>query len=226
MDLQSSIIGSIAINSFGNTSISPDQWILPSVQPQHIYSHLLDCTLVPLFPFSLSVGDIASVNGIHQWPVIKWWNTMFDLNTSIRIVGHVLIIVCVKDLPAWCHSTYSNSLIMPVFMRFQFSYMIPVYVRYLQPLWISWSIVYLQLLWRSWPIVYLHHGDSDLLYIVRGDDHICHILYIMPIHGHCTLMYSWMLYVFAVICKDICTILLDGWFFHLAPHPSTSRMDL
>ena len=38
---------------FGNTSMSPDQWILSSVQPQHVYSHLLVCTLVPWFPFSL-----------------------------------------------------------------------------------------------------------------------------------------------------------------------------
>src|SRR5713226_2945355 len=26
--------------------MSPDQWILPSVRPQHIFLHLLDCTLV------------------------------------------------------------------------------------------------------------------------------------------------------------------------------------
>ena len=30
---------------FGNTSMSPDRWILSSVRPQHIYSHLLDCTV-------------------------------------------------------------------------------------------------------------------------------------------------------------------------------------
>ena len=32
--------------NFGNTSMPPDRWILPSALPQHIYSHLLDCTLV------------------------------------------------------------------------------------------------------------------------------------------------------------------------------------
>ena len=32
------------------------------------------------------------------------------------------------------------------------------------------------------------------MYIVRGDDHICSI---MPIHGHCTLMYPGLLDVFA-----------------------------
>ena len=75
-DLQLSVAGSLTIDSFGNTSMYPDQWILPSVWPQHIYSHLLDCTLVRWFPFSLSVGDLASVNGIHQWPVIRRWTTM------------------------------------------------------------------------------------------------------------------------------------------------------
>ena len=89
--------------------------------------------------------------------------------------------------------------------------LILVYVRYLQPLWRSWSIMYLQLLRRSWSIVYLHHGDSYLLYIVRGDDHTCHILYIMPVHGHCTLMYSGLLYVFAVTCRDWLLYYTDGW---------------
>ena len=46
---------------------------------------------------------------------------MFDLNTSIRIVGHVLIVVCVEYLPSWWHSMYATSLIVPVFMRYQLS---------------------------------------------------------------------------------------------------------
>ena len=102
--------------------MSPDRWILSSVWPQHIYSHLLVCTLVPWFPLSLSVGNLASVNGIHQWPVIRRWTTMFDLDTSIRIVGHVLIAVCVEDFLDWWHSIYATSLIVLVFMRFQCSW--------------------------------------------------------------------------------------------------------
>ena len=80
--------------------------------------------------------------------------------------------------------------------------LIPVYVRRLQPLWKSWSIVYLQPLWRSWSFVYLHHGDSDLciLYMAMTTYVICCI---MPIHGHCTLMYLGLLYVFAVICRVV-----------------------
>ena len=61
------------------------------------------------------------------------------------------------------------------------------------------------------PFVYLHHGYSDLFYIVRGNDHTCHILYIMPIHGHCTLMYLGLLYVFAVICRYWLLYYTNGW---------------
>ena len=46
---------------------------------------------------------------------------MFDLDTSIHIVGHVLIAVCVEDLPDWWHLLYATSLIVLVFMRFQLS---------------------------------------------------------------------------------------------------------
>ena len=46
---------------------------------------------------------------------------MFNLNTSIHIVGHVLIVVCVEELLDWRHIIYATSLIVPVFMRFQLS---------------------------------------------------------------------------------------------------------
>ena len=41
------------------------------------------------------------------------------LDTSIHIVGHVLVVDCVEDLPYWWHFIYATSLIVPVFMRFQ-----------------------------------------------------------------------------------------------------------
>ena len=37
------------------------------------------------------------------------------------------------------------------------------------------------------------------MYIARGDDHLCDILY----HGHCTLMYPRLLYVFAVMHRVV-----------------------
>ena len=161
-DLQSSVAGSLAIDSFGNTSMSPDRWILSSVQPQHIYSHLLVCTLVPWFPFSLSVGDLAFVNGIHQWPVIRRWTTMFDLDTSIHIVWHVLVAVYVEDLPDWWHLLYATSLWRS---------------------WRSWSFVYLHhgdsdlcilyVAMTTYVILILYHAYSWPLYSYVSKTVIC-----------------------------------------------------
>ena len=148
--------------------MSPDRWILSSVRPRHIYSHLLVCTLVPWFPFSLLVGDLASVNGIHQWPVIRRWTTMFNLDTSIRIVGHVLVAVCVEEFPDWWHLLYATSLIVPVFMRFQFSWL-DSSICQIYPATMEILIYYMSSAifssWRFWS-----------MYIVHGDDHICHIV--------------------------------------------------
>ena len=72
-------------------------------------------------------------------------------------------------------------------------------------------MVYLQLSWTSRSFVYLHHGDSDLLYIVCGDYHTCHNFYIMLIHGHCTLMYLGLLYVFALMYRVSLLYYIVGW---------------
>ena len=163
---------------------------------------------------------------------------MFDLDTSIRIVWHVLVVVFVEYffhiggisimLPPWscqCSWDFSSRDLIPVYVRhFQ-----PLWrswsVIYLQPLWRSWSIIYIQLSWRSWSFVYLHHGDSNLsiLYVAMTT----HVIFcIMHICVHCTLMYPGLLYVLTVIGRDICNVFLDGWFFHLFFHHSTSGMDL
>ena len=57
--------------------------------------------------------------GIHQCPLIDGSSQVFNLDTFIHIVGHVLIVVCVEDLSDWWHLLYATSLIVPVFMRFQ-----------------------------------------------------------------------------------------------------------
>ena len=104
-----------------------------------------------------------------------------------------------------------------------------------------------------------HYGDLDPLYIFSFHEYLdplyifimeiliycifymamtTYVIFcMMPIHGHCTLMYLRLLYVFAVICRDwllyytdgwlvLPTILMDGWFFHLILHHSTYGMDL
>ena len=59
--------------------------------------------------------------------------------------------------------------------------------------------------------IFIYYGDLDLLYIVRGDDHTWH-MFIMAIHGHCTLMYSGLLhYIFAVTCLDLSLYCIDEW---------------
>ena len=76
-------------------------------------------------------------------------------------------------------------------------------------------------------IVYLHHGDSDLciLYMVMTTYVISCI---MPIHGHCTLMYLGLLYVLAFMCRVVLVYYGDwvaGIPFGILHH-STSGMDL
>ena len=166
------------------------------VQPQHIYSHLLVCTLVPWFPLWLSVGDLASVNGIHQWPVIRQWTSMFDLDTSIHIVGLVLVAVCVEDLPYWWHLLYATSLIVPVFMRFQLS-------------WLDSSIC------QTFPaimeilIYYIFslHGDHDPLYIFIIE--ILIYLYCMWQWPHMSYFVSCLFMAIVLLCIHDCYIYLQ-----------------
>src|SRR5713101_4718222 len=89
------------------------------------------------------------------------------------------------------------------------------------------DLLYLQPFWRSWSFVYLHHGDSDLciLYVAMTTYVISCI---MPINGHCTLMYPGLLYVLAVICRVVLLYYADwvaGLPFGILHH-STSGMDL
>ena len=88
-------------------------------------------------------------------------------------------------------------------------------------------VVYLQPFWRSWSFVYLHHGDYDLCILyVAINTYV--ISCIMPIHGHCTLMYLGLLYVFAVMCQVVSLYYVDwvaGIPFGILHH-STSGMDL
>ena len=94
-----------------------------------------------------------------------------------------------------------------------------------------------------------HYGDLNLLYIfsLHGDHHplyifimdiliylYCtwqwpHMLFcIMPIHGHCTLMYLGLLYVFAVMCRVVSLYYAD-WVASISfgiLHQSTSGMEL
>ena len=204
------MVGALTIDSFWNTWISPYRWIVSSVWPQHIYSHFLDCTLVHWFPFSLLVGDLASVNGIHQWPVIRRWTTMFDLDNSIHIVGYVLVAVCVKDLLYWWHLIYASSLMVPVFMRFQLSWLdssicqtfpaiMEILIHYISSVFMEIMILCISSSWRFWSI-----------YIVHGDDHICHIVSCLSMA--IVLLCIWDCYMYLQLCVELyhCIVLI-GW---------------
>ena len=124
---------------------------------------------VPWFTLSLSVVSLMSVKDIHQWLVIIWCPIMFDPNTFIHVMGHVLLVVCVEYFRVCWHSIYSTSFIATKFMRFQ----------------LSWPELNL---FSYAPNIFIEYGHHTSLYIVCYDDQSWHMS-IMPIHSHCTDMY-------------------------------------
>ena len=104
-----------------------------------------------------------------------------------------------RRISAWWHSTYATSLIIPVFMRFHLSWFDSIVCH----IYSASMEILIHCISSSWIFC--------ILYIVCGDDHTCHILYIMPIHGHCTLMYPGLLYAFAIAWRDWLLYYTDGW---------------
>jgi hypothetical protein len=62
--LHASMAGFFALDS-GFTSLIPDREIPSSVRPQLIYSHSLDCTIIPWGSLTSMVISLALVNGFH-----------------------------------------------------------------------------------------------------------------------------------------------------------------
>jgi hypothetical protein len=60
-----SLMASFLAFDSGFSLLTPDQEISPSVQPQLIDSHLLDCTSVPWESLTLMMISLALVNSIH-----------------------------------------------------------------------------------------------------------------------------------------------------------------
>ena len=86
--------------------------------------------------------------------------------------------------------------------------------------------------------IFSFHGDHDPLYIFIMEILIYYILYV-AMTTHVTFCISCLFMAIVLLCIrdcymylqscadfDYCIILLDGWFFHLVLHHSTSRMDL
>ena len=137
---------------------------------------------------------------------------MFNLDTSIHIVGLVLVAVCVEDLLDWWHLLYATSLIVPVFMRFQLSWLdssicqtfpaiMEILIHYISSAIMEIMILYISSSWRFWS-----------MYIVHGDDHLCEILY----HAYSWPLYSYVSGTTICICSYVqsCIIVLcwlGGW---------------
>lgn len=49
-----------------------------------------NCTVVPWEPFPLWVVPLVHVNGLHQWPVRRWFSSMFDCDTFIHMLKFIL----------------------------------------------------------------------------------------------------------------------------------------
>lgn len=72
------------------TSLAFD-WVISRVFKFSSFIHIpRTMLLVPSEPLSLFVVPLVLVNSSHQWPVIKWLSSMFDLNTSIHMLEFVL----------------------------------------------------------------------------------------------------------------------------------------
>jgi len=67
------------------TSMAFDRKTLHGVWHQLIYSHNVNCTVVPWGSLPLSVIPLTLVNNLHHWLVIRWCLSMFDFKTSIHM---------------------------------------------------------------------------------------------------------------------------------------------
>ena len=156
---------------------------------------------------------------------------MFDVNTSIHNG-----LLCLTSKPQWWIMSNAYTLliiyaifwIMPVFMRFQLS-------------WLDSSVrqIYSAIYGDLNPLyIFNLHGDLGPLYIFIIEILIYYILY-MVMTTHITFCISCLFMAIVLLCIrdcyvylqsyaefDYCIILLDAWFFHLVLHQSTFGMDL
>ena len=182
--------------------MSLDRWILQmfdlktSINTYWMHS-------VPRNPFSSSVGCLTFVNGIHQWPAIRWRVIMFDLNTYIDMMGHVPSSIFVEDLKVWWNSIYASTLIIIVPMGFQFSYQrnVPSCTRCFRSIWILDTTMHCTWFWPL--MIYVYYAYPWPLYFYIYGASIC-----TPNMQSCIQSYH-------------CIILMSGYIFHLDLHYST-----
>jgi len=76
-------MASFSLSTVGLHHWPPNREIMSSVQHQLIYSQSMDCTIVPWESLTSMVISLTLVNGIHQWPVIKWF---LPCSTSTHVI--------------------------------------------------------------------------------------------------------------------------------------------
>ena len=145
---------------------------------------------LPWFPLSLSMGYLVFVNDVHRWPVIRRWTIMFDFDTFIRVMGHVLVAVCIEYLRDWWHSTF---------------FMIP-----------PWSCQYLwDVISHDQILVYYHISSStmDILFISYFTWRWTHMTFVY--HAYSWPLYSYVygtsICILAFICIGLSFYCIDEW---------------
>ena len=135
--------------------------------------------------------------------------SMFNLDTSIHIVGHVLVAVCVEYLLDWWHLLYATPLIVPVFMRFQLS-------------WLDSSICQIFPATMEILICYIfsHYGDHGPLYIFIMEILIyvyCTWYHVLCLFMAIVLLCIWDCYMYLQLYAELyhCTMLIGWLVFHL-----------
>jgi len=64
--------------------------MIPRVFDFGFFFTFMDCTVVPWGPLSLLVVPLVPINGPHHWPVIRWFYSIFDFDTFIRMLEFII----------------------------------------------------------------------------------------------------------------------------------------
>ena len=110
--LHASMAGFLAFDS-GFTSLTPDRKIPLDVRLQLIYSHSLECTMVPWESLLSLVIYLEVFNDINEWLVIKWflpcltsshlftWLDSYCIGIEMKILGWVFTLLCALPRLRW-----------------------------------------------------------------------------------------------------------------------------
>ena len=178
--------------------MSPNRWIL-HVFDLNTFIHTCWMHSLPWHPLSSSMGFLVFVKGINQWLVIGRCFIMFNLNTSIHVMGNVPLVFYVEDPRVWRHYIYATTLITTIPMGFKLSYQ--SIAKCLHSVWRLDSTMYCAWMWPL--MTYVYYSDSWPLYLYVSRTTRC-----TPYLQSCVHSYHWIMQ-------------MSGYLFHLNLHYST-----